>query len=55
MKGSGWVGGGGGLGCVLVRGGVGGGRVVCWWGVWVVWWVMVCLVGSRVDGVLGEL
>ena len=24
MKGGGWVGGGGGLGCVLVRGGVGG-------------------------------
>ena len=25
MKGGGWVGGGSGLGCVLVRGGVGGG------------------------------
>ena len=25
MKGCGWVGGGGGLGCVLVRGGVSGG------------------------------
>ena len=29
MKGGGWVGGGGGLGCVLVRMG---------WGLWVGWW-----------------
>ena len=54
MKGGGWVGGGDRLGCVLVRGGVGDGEG--WgWGWWVVVWVMVCLVGARVGGVLGEL
>ena len=41
MKGDGWVGGGGGLGCVLMSDGVGGGVGDC--------------VGVRVGGVLGEL
>ena len=44
VKGGGWVGGSGGLGCVLVKGGMG-----------LTWWVVVCLVDGRVGGVLGEL